>query len=59
MLRWGEPRRHTVINSCVCLSVCVTLQLGFLKARNKLSTDMCNIGTTQKYLKANSLRFMI
>ena len=40
----------------MCLS---TLQLGFLEAHNKLSTDMCNIATTWQYLKANSLRFLI
>ena len=39
--------------------VCVTLQLGFLEAHDKLSTDTCNIGTTQQYLIVNHLRFLI
>ena len=54
---WAEPQRHTVVCLCFCLSVCVTLQLGFLEARDKLGVDTCNIGTTQQYLKANSLQF--
>ena len=55
----GARRRHTVVRLRFCLCVCVTLQLAFLKARDKLSADTCNAGTTQQYLKANSLRFLI
>ena len=59
----GARWRHTVVRLCFCLSVsvcvCVTLQLAFLKARDKLSADTCNAGTTRQYLKANSLRFLI
>ena len=59
----GAHQRHTVVRLCfclfVCVCVCVTLQLAFLKARDKLSADTCNAGTTRQYLKDNSLQFLI
>ena len=57
--QWAELQRHTVVSLCVCVRVCVTLQLGFLEARDKLSADTCNIGTMQLYLKAKCLWFFI
>ena len=57
---WTDPggiRWSVRVSVCLCMRV--SLQLGFLKAHNKLSTNMCHIGTTQQYLKANSLRFLI
>ena len=46
-----HAQRHTVVNLCVCSSVClyecmyVTLQLRFLEASSKLSADMFCVGT--------------
>ena len=49
-----------VFSLCVCLSVCVTLQLRFLKARGKLSTDMCNNYTHNVTIsQANSLGTLV
>ena len=53
----GAPEAYGSQFVCVC--VCVTLQLGFLEAHNKLSADTCNIGTMRQYLKAKGLRFLI
>ena len=44
------PDVHVYCSWFMCLSVyvcvCVTRQLRFLEAHDKLSTDMCNIGIT-------------
>ena len=62
MPQWAESQRHKIVGLrvcvcvvyvsvcvCVCVCVCVTQQIGFLKARDKLSADTCNIGTIRQY----------